>query len=304
MTYPADRVVHVPAHTAGPTVGRSSRNRVRSVLTAPGCSCCTQCQRRLVTLSVAVQTPNPATGVPHEPRVQVADGLPRAVFLDLDDTIIDDSSSVDGGWRTAVGEHVGGVDLERLLDAVFEVRDWYWSDAERHRVGRQDLRAASTRIAEEALRRLGTGDSELARTIAHRYRDLREQGQQLLPGAIETIERLRERGIQLALLTNGSSAVQRAKIERFRLARHFDYVCIEGEFGCGKPDERVYRSALEATTSQPNTTWMVGDNLEWDVAAPMRLGLTGIWLDRFARGLPDATPVQPHRTIFSLTELL
>ena len=134
-------------------------------------------------------------------------------------------------------------------------------------------------------------------------RDIREQGQQLLPGAIEAIERLRERGIRLALITNGSSAVQRAKIERFRLARHFDYICIEGEFGCGKPDERIYRSALQATTSQPNTSWMVGDNLEWDVIAPMRLGLTGIWLDRLACGLPDTTPAKPRRIIFSLTAL-
>jgi putative hydrolase of the HAD superfamily len=115
---------------------------------------------------------------------------------------------------------------------------------------------------------------------------------------------LREHGIPLALLTNGSSAVQRAKIERFGLARHFDDICIEGEFGCGKPDERVYRSALPATTSQPSNAWMVGDNLEWDVTAPMRFGLTGIWLDRFACGLPDSTPVKPHRIIFSLTELL
>jgi putative hydrolase of the HAD superfamily len=235
---------------------------------------------------------------------RVADNLPRAVFLDLDDTIIDDSSSVDGGWRTAVVEHAQSIDAQSLVDAVFEVRDWYWSDAERHRVGRQDLRTASTWIAGEALRRLGHQDTELARRIANRYRDIREHGQQLLPGAIEAIERLREHGIRLALLTNGSSVVQRAKIERFRLARHFDYICIEGEFGCGKPDDRVYRSALQATTSQPNTAWMVGDNLEWDVIAPMRLGLTGIWLDRFARGLPDATPVKPDRIIFSLTELV
>src|SRR5579859_6541837 len=112
---------------------------------------------------------------------QVMDNLPRVVFLDLDDTIIDDSSSVDGGWRTAIGDDARGIDVQSLVDAVLEVRDWYWSDAERHRVGRQDLRAASTWIVEEALRRLGMGDPELARKIANHYRDIREQGQQLLP---------------------------------------------------------------------------------------------------------------------------
>ena len=50
--------------------------------------------------------------------------------------------------------------------------------------------------------------------------------------------------------------------------------------------------------------WMVGDNLEWDVAAPMRHGLTGIWLDRAERGLPPTAQVRPDRIILSLDELV
>jgi putative hydrolase of the HAD superfamily len=230
--------------------------------------------------------------------------LPHAIFLDLDDTIIDDSSSVDSGWRTAIEEHAASVDFDALAAAVFEVRTWYWSDLSRHAVGRQDLRAVSTWIVEEALKRLGYRAPEIAHKIAHRYRDIRDEAQALLPGAVDAIEKLRSQDIRLALLTNGSREAQRAKIERFDLARHFDYICVEGEFGCGKPDERVYRAALEALEASPATTWMTGDNLEWDVAAPMRLGITGIWLDRHKTGLPDNAPIQPHRVIFSLSELL
>lgn len=238
--------------------------------------------------------------------------LPRAFFFDLDDTIIDDSSNVDSGWRTAVSEFVSTTDAAELVRLVHEVRDWYWSDAERHRVGRADLRGTSSWIAAEALSRLGAPDERLAGLIGNRYRDLRDEGQQLLPGAIETLEALRRQNVRLALLTNGSAVSQRAKIERFGLAGHFDYLCIEGEFGCGKPDERVYRGALAALNAEPRDTWMVGDNLEWDVAAPMRLGITGIWLDRHAAGLPiSATSKlfedgsrQPDRIIRSLCELL
>ena len=32
---------------------------------------------------------------------------------------------------------------------------------------------------------------------------------------------------------------------------------------------------------------MVGDNLEWDVAAPQRLGMSGVWIDARGRGLPE-----------------
>jgi putative hydrolase of the HAD superfamily len=48
----------------------------------------------------------------------------------------------------------------------------------------------------------------------------------------------------------------------------------------------------------------VGDNLEWDVAAPQRLGIAGIWLDVAGAGLPPASLVHPDRIIRSLTELL
>ncbi len=90
-----------------------------------------------------------------------------------------------------------------------------------------------------------------------------------------------------------------------------DYISIEGEFRCGKPDERVYRAALTALASEPVNTWMVGDNLEWDVAAPMRLGITGIWFDRHGTGLPadlaaglfDSARQRPDRIIRSLAEL-
>ena len=239
--------------------------------------------------------------------------LPRALFFDLDDTIIDDSSNVDSGWRTAVTKLApSGLEVDALLRLIHEVCDWYWSDSERHRVGRADLRSTSAWIVGEALRRLGTPDDGLSSSIGNRYRDIREEGQQLLPGAIDTLETLKTLDVRLALLTNGSAESQRRKVLRFGLEPYFDYLSIEGEFGCGKPDERVYKGALTALAAEPRDTWMVGDNLEWDVAAPMRLGITGIWFDRHAAGLPISVTAKlfadgatkPDRVIRSLTELL
>jgi putative hydrolase of the HAD superfamily len=233
--------------------------------------------------------------------------LPRAIFFDLDDTIIDDSSNVEEAWLAAVESEsraLAGISAAEVVAAVHEVRAWYWSDPERHRVGRADLIAASTSILTEALRRFGVEDESLARRISNRYRELRDGGRALFPGAIEVLEQVRSLGVASALLTNGASEAQRAKLAQFDLARHFDYICIEGEFGCGKPDERVYSGALKALQCEPATTWMIGDNLEWDVAAPMRLGITGIWHDRFKSGLPADTTITPHRIVFGLTELL
>jgi putative hydrolase of the HAD superfamily len=110
--------------------------------------------------------------------------------------------------------------------------------------------------------------------------------------------------VRLALLTNGGADWQRAKIAKFDLARHFDCILIEGECGFGKPDERIYRLALGALEAEPADAWMVGDNLEWDVAAAQRAGLRGIWIDPFGKGLPPTTTVRPDRVITRIADLL
>ena len=74
--------------------------------------------------------------------------------------------------------------------------------------------------------------------------------------------------------------------------------------GFGKPEEQAYRHAMTILGAEPHETWIVGDNLEWEVAAPQRLGLTGVGVDGDGRGLPADSPVRPDRIIRSLAELL
>jgi putative hydrolase of the HAD superfamily len=49
---------------------------------------------------------------------------------------------------------------------------------------------------------------------------------------------------------------------------------------------------------------MIGDNLEWEVEAPQRLGIYSVWMDVHGDGLPAESPITPDRIIRSLSELL
>jgi putative hydrolase of the HAD superfamily len=126
----------------------------------------------------------------------------------------------------------------------------------------------------------------------------------LFPGAVAALEQLRQQGTRLALVTNGDRRHQRRKIDDNGIARFFEVVVIEGEFGVGKPDSAVYRQALRALGAAPTEAWMVGDHLVFDVDAPQQLGLRGVWMDRGGRGLPADSAVRPHRIIRSLDELI
>jgi putative hydrolase of the HAD superfamily len=250
------------------------------------------------------------TAVPADrPYSPLRRALPAALLLDLDDTIIDDSGGTAAAWQAvcaAAAEQLQTHDAAAILAAIDRVRDWYWADAARHREGRLDLSAARRSIVLQALASLDVAPAyraALTEEIAAGYQSLRDEAVHPFPGALETLQALRDRRVRLALLTNGAGPAQRAKIARFGLEPFFDFIYVEGEHPCGKPDARVYRAALRALGAAPREAWMAGDNIEWDVAAPQRLGIHAIWVDGAGTGLPDGVTVHPDRIIRALPEL-
>jgi putative hydrolase of the HAD superfamily len=231
---------------------------------------------------------------------------PRAILLDLDDTILDDTGSVNDSWRAACVGHadrLAPIDAATVLEAIRTTSKWFWDDPDRHREGRLRLEAARREVARLALADLGIDDADLAACIGDAYSHRRDVGMKPLPEAIDTVRWLRDSGRRLALLTNGAALAQRKKISRFKLGDLFDAILVEGELGFGKPDERVYRRALNDLGVEPSDAWMVGDHLEFDVGAPQTLGLRGVWIDARGRGLPGHTSVRPDHIIRSLSEL-
>ena len=238
--------------------------------------------------------------------------LPRAILFDLDETILS------FGYRPALladiahefAGHFEPLDSGRAAEVVEVQFNVFWADAERHRVWRKrpliEARRHICAKAFETLRSEGAqGLSEmLAHSFAERFHAHRESQLQLFEGALETLDALKASGVRLALITNGTGPGQRDKIVRFELEHRFQHIQIEGEHGFGKPEARAYEHALQVLGVRPHETWMVGDNLEWEVAAPQRLGILGIWHDPYGVGLPPDSPVRPDRIIRALPELL
>jgi len=235
---------------------------------------------------------------------------PRAIFFDMDGTILDWQSGMEESWLAACETHCDGryVPLE-LHEAIRARRTWFWDDPERALRGRLDLDAASREIVRHAFADMRLEPVELAHRIADDYRARRIEAIAPYPGAIETLQAFRERGLPMALITNGNAIAQRRSVERFGLEQYFDCVIIEGEFGVGKPDERVFQHALASCRVSAEGTWMVGDSLEADIAPAVELGLHAVWVDP-STDAPVETlrgwggGVRPHRIVRRIAELL
>jgi len=236
--------------------------------------------------------------------------LPRAMLIDMDDTILSAYGRPEIAWNKIATEYAGelkGLPPQRVAMEILTFARNFWSTAEpAWRMKLSEARRLTVKGGFAALAAAGLPalSDDLAAQIADRFTTYREEEMFVFPGAHAAIDTLKDLGVKLALVTNGAADTQRAKVERFELAHRFDHIQIEGEHGFGKPEERAYLHAMEALGVTARDTWMIGDNLEWEVEAPQRLGIYAIWIDVHGDGLPARSAVRPDRIIRSLTELL
>jgi putative hydrolase of the HAD superfamily len=232
--------------------------------------------------------------------------LPRVLLIDLDDTILRYGAGGEGLWAEVVERFAPRLRVapERFLEAVEAVRGPFWADPERSRAARQDMFAARRTIFAQAFDRLGlSSEGELVREVADAYSSEREARVAPFPGALDALAELRRRGYVLGLLTNGGAPLQRAKIERYDLARFFDAVRIEGEVGVGKPQPAAFGGALAALGAAGEPAAMIGDDLDADIAGAHAAGLASVWVDHAGAGPSPGRP-RPSRVVRALAELL
>jgi HAD superfamily hydrolase (TIGR01509 family) len=121
-----------------------------------------------------------------------------------------------------------------------------------------------------------------------------------LPGAKETIDALRARGVAVAVLSNGWNPLQEVKARR---AGFEGAVLASADIGAQKPDPRTFEALLDALGTPPERTWYVGDDPRGDVEGAARAGLHAVWID--AEGKPYPSDLAPPRyTIGALKEML
>lgn len=233
--------------------------------------------------------------------------LPKAILFDLDDTIISLDEVAEIAWikicNMFVDNEKPDFTYKQLLECINGTRKWYWGDPDRHKAGRMDLIKARREIVKAAMEKLDYLNEEKAYQMADNYSRMQEELVCLFPNSIETLQKLKDIGVRMVLITNGSAEKQRGKINRFCLSGFFEFCLIEEEVGVGKPDTRVFEIALQKLGLGPEDVWMVGDNLVWDVEAPQKLGIYAVWNDFRKKGLPENSIIIPNRIISEISEL-
>jgi len=101
----------------------------------------------------------------------------------------------------------------------------------------------------------------------------------LHPDVRPAFERVREAGLRLALLTNGSERATRKAFARAGLERMLDAVISVDEIGHFKPAAEVYLHAAKRLRVRPSRLALIATH-QWDVQGAQRTGLRGGFVRR------------------------
>lgn len=122
----------------------------------------------------------------------------------------------------------------------------------------------------------------------------------LFPETMPTLNRLREQGLELGIISNFDSRLFPV-MRGLGIADAFDTVTISSLAHAAKPSPRIFQVALEKHAVDPDEAVHVGDSLRDDVEGATKAGLRAVLLARNAG--PGGSPPAGVPSITSLSEL-
>jgi HAD superfamily hydrolase (TIGR01509 family) len=204
---------------------------------------------------------------------------PRAVLIDAGFTLVSYDGVTVANLAAEAGVSVNAARVEAtepLLRAELAHHDWPQRPGSAAPVagGARFFR----RVLELASARAHGGTLEAAAELIWDRHLVENVWTRLFDGVVPGLQRLRELGMRLALVSNSEGTVE-ALFERLDLSRYFHAVVDSWHLGVTKPDPAIFLHALERLGVTAAEAVMVGDSMKADVGGAMAAGLQAVLID-------------------------
>ena len=259
----------------------------------------------------------------------------KAIFFDLDDTLLWDQKSVKEAFAATckVAEERYGINAEQLEESVREAAKELYSSYDFYpftqMIGINPFEGLWGNFSDEnledfkkmkvtvpgyrkdawtvGLKKMGIDNPDFGSVLAERFPEERRKSPFVYEETFEILDSLKG-NYQLLLLTNGSPELQNMKLEITpELVPYFDQIVISGDFGRGKPDPSIFEHALSLMSLEKDEVLMVGDNLMTDILGANTVGIKSVWINRHNKERNEVIPtyeIQHLGEIFPLLDEL
>lgn len=252
----------------------------------------------------------------------------KAVFFDLDDTLLWDHKSISEAFKATCRYAAQKYELnpEQLEEAVRASAHALYSSYDTYEftkmIGINPFEGLWGNFLDEgaefgkmkdivptyrkeawtnALLALGINDPAFGEELGERFPQERKKLPFIYEETFQILDVLKDE-YRLLLLTNGSPDLQNTKLAITpELVPYFEQIVISGAFGKGKPDVTIFEHALSLMNLNKDEAIMVGDNLMTDILGSSRAGMKSVWINRQQK---ERNEVIPTYEITHLEELL
>jgi len=101
-------------------------------------------------------------------------------------------------------------------------------------------------------------------------------------GVPETLAKLKEMGLKLAVISNATCGrLVRRALERRGMIGYFDHVAVSADLGPCKPDPSIFWGTMHALEFKAEECAVVGDQPETDIEGARRAGMRAVLADFF-----------------------
>ena len=219
----------------------------------------------------------------------------QAITFDLYGTLLD----LEATFAPAFSDFLRERDIG--LDAAELVRTWEWIYLHE---GMVDTFLGGSRTPFEQLRRTTLSQLFSKVGIEHTRNEIEDLlgnrvSPALFPDVAEALKALRER-YTLSVLSNGDLAVLERIVSALDIPVHRT-ISVE-QAGCYKPDQRVYRMAIELLGVDAENVLHVAAHA-WDIRAAKVAGMRGAYIDRHSIPYAPFTDERPDLETSNLPEL-
>ena len=194
----------------------------------------------------------------------------RAIFIDIDDTLLDYIPCCREAFELALPEH------PEYFDLFFEISGRLFSEAKH---GLHTIAEVMELYPKEFIATIGY-PPEAVDPFKHAFRAAWGKTHTLVPGAKEMLENLQAKGYRLFAASNSFGHLQRSRLEKAGILKYFEDTYISMDIGYDKPDIRFYQEALRRCGLQAKEVLMIGDSMTTDVIGARKAGMDALFFDR------------------------
>lgn len=224
------------------------------------------------------------------------------IFFDIDNTLYDYDFSHNAGLMAAYNVWKAQTDdsFEVFKEKYGVARNW----VKRLLMGRASVHSRALYFQKMIELYLPQPDTNLILELIDDYWGAALNNMHPYPGVVQTISTLKEKGYQLAVITNMMAELQYKKLSKLKLNNYFNRIISSEEVGHEKPHPHIFSHALNVFKVAAKDAWMIGDSFDDDIEPTSWLGMNAIWFNPGNLATPSSADKQKFFQVKSIEEII